>query len=68
MVPREVLPGNRLMGMCCWMGSHNFTTGLTTMGLCFQENILNGVAHFYDLEGQKIQVGRDLKMKRCLLY
>ena len=56
------------MGMCCWMGSHNFTTRLTTMGLCFKENIKNGVAHFYDLEGQKIQVDRDLKMRGCFLY
>ena len=29
---------------------------------------LYGIAHFRDLEDQKIQVGRDLKMGRFLLH
>ena len=31
------LPSNRLMGMCRWMG-RIFTTGLTIMGLHFQQS------------------------------
>ena len=31
-----VLPINDLMGMCCWMGLHFFTTGLTIMELHFK--------------------------------
>ena len=30
------LPVNGLMGMCRWMGSHQFRTGLAIMGSPFQ--------------------------------
>ena len=44
------------MRMYRWMGSNCFTTGLTIMGLHFYKTYLNGVAHFQDFRGQKIQV------------
>ena len=44
---------------CAAGWGHIFTAGLT---------IMNGIAHFRDLGDQKIQVGRDLKMRRFLLY
>ena len=34
------------------------------MGLHFYDSYLNGVAHLQDFGGQKIQVGRDLKIER----
>ena len=39
-------------------------TGLTIMGLHFCKSYYNGVAHFQDFGGQKIQVFRDLKIER----
>ena len=49
---REVLPGNRLMGMCCQMGWH------------FQQSCLNGVAHFPDFGSKETTRSRDLKLGR----
>ena len=54
--------------MCHWMGSNCFTTGLTIMGLHFYKSYLNGVAHFQDFRGQKIQVGRDLKKQKTFSW
>ena len=51
-----VLPSSWQIRMCRWMGSNCFTTGLTIMGLHFYKSYLNGVAHFQDFRGQKIQV------------
>ena len=58
-----VLPSSRLMGMAAGLG-RIFTTGLTFMGLHFYKSYWNGVEHFQDFGGQKIQVCRDLKIER----
>jgi len=46
-----VLPNSRLIGMSRWMEPH------------FHHRI-DGLAHFQDFGGQKIQVCRDLKIER----
>ena len=38
------LPYNRLIGMCCWMGSH-FHDCIDYLGSHFQYSYKNGVAH-----------------------
>ena len=58
-----VLPSNRLMECAAGWG-RIFTTGLTIMGLHFYKSYQNGVAHFQDFGGQKIQVSRHLKIER----
>ena len=53
-----ILPSNRLMGMCRWLGSH-FQGWIDYNGVAFLLEILEGIAHFQDLGDQKIQVGKD---------
>ena len=48
------------MGVCCWMGSH-FHDWIDYYGVAFYKCYYNGVIHFQDFGGQKIQVCRDLK-------
>ena len=54
--------------MCNNGWGRTFTTGLTIIGLHFYQRYQNGVAHFQDFGGQKIQVCRDLnnvKFNKC---
>ena len=55
-----------IVGWWAWAAGWGriYTTGLTIMGLQFYESYLNGVAHFQYFGGQKIQVGKDLKIER----
>ena len=55
--------------MCNNGWGRTFTTGLTIIGLHFYKSYQNGVAHFQDFGGQKIQVCRDLnhvKFNKCV--
>ena len=61
-----VLPSNRVIGNCRWIAGlyRIFTAGLTIMELHFYKSYQNGVVHFRNLRNQKIQVDRDLIMRR----
>ena len=55
--------------MCNNRWGRTFTTGLTIIGLHFYKSYQNGVAHFQDFWGQKLQVCRDLhhvKFNKCV--
>ena len=49
---REILPYNRLMGMCCWMGSH-FHDWIDDNGVAFSID-LEWVAHFRIFWGKTV--------------
>ena len=60
-----VLPSNRLMGMCRWMGSH-FRGWIDCNGVAFSIELLEWDLTFSGVGDQKIQVVTDLKIGRCL--
>lgn len=60
-----VLPSNRLIGMCRWMGSH-FHGWIDYDGAAFSLELLEWDRTFSGFGDQKIQVGRDFKMRRFL--
>ena len=49
--------------MCRWMGSH-FHDWIDYYGVAFCKSYWNGVVHFQDFGGQKIQALRDLKNRK----
>ena len=60
-----VHPSNRLMGMCRWMGSH-FRGWIDYNGVAFSIELPEWDLTFSGMGDQKIQVGTDLKIGRCL--
>ena len=53
------LPSNRLMGMCCWMGSY-FHDWIDYNGVAFSIELLEWGRIFSGFGGKNIQASREL--------
>ena len=51
-------PSNRLMGMCCWMGSH-FHDWIDNNGVAFSTELLQWGRIFLGFGGNNIQASRE---------
>ena len=58
-----VLPSNRLMGMCCWMGSH-FHDWIDHNGVAFSIELLEWGRIFSGFWGENILASRSLGIKK----